>query len=214
MNPTQYISSFIKQDTVQQTFEYYISCIGVSPLTSDIFNAKYITQQFDFYVIYLSQNSCQDSILYSQIQSNIQSIYLSLNNLMDLLSCSMYSSHWLNFLHDGMCDNIFFGLFLVWIIFHITNVFLLLSSMYSCYLYSYLVGTRDHAIELDSIHSQSLHSRHSSDVEYDPNEKRREYGDDNQVSIYNKHNLSPQTISPLQRHQKQKYQNSNEIEFM
>jgi hypothetical protein len=153
LDPTQYIFlwlpvSLTSSPSLSSTLSYYLTCSGASPLAEDIFTSYYFTSQFQFYSTYLSTHGCRLSYPLQEISWNILQLQHYLSSLSSLSSCENLSSDWSTFLEVGTCENIFNGLFSVWLTQLFTACCLLLTTMKAGELYPYLLGTKSHDDEL------------------------------------------------------------------
>ena len=160
MDPTSYARSIASAGGVEEAVQYYTSCQGVNPAEYELFNAEYASNVLLYYVNTLSTTVCPDDESLQNATANAEQIAVDMESIMTIADCAPYKEYWETFFNEGMCSDIFVGLFLIWITQTLAIVFLFAVAVIASLMYPYLKLSRKQ-LEMERL---GISSHHSAEV--------------------------------------------------
>jgi hypothetical protein len=127
LQPTEFTLDLLSVGSVKAAAQYYLTCTGTSPTYSYIYESDYAVRNLNYYIETLLNGECIDNFALSKAggyMSAISSDHIPV--VEDLASCVEYYDEWTTFVETGMCNDIFGGLYIIWISQSVTVILLLI----------------------------------------------------------------------------------------
>jgi hypothetical protein len=173
MDPTTFAISFVPDGTAQDIVQYYSTCTGESLSEQYLYNAQYAAGMLDYFAS-MTATTCPGDASVIEAIACVQHIETSLTNINSIAECEVYLPYWNAFFHQGLCTEVFHGLYTIWITQSLTAVFLFLSCCCALLVAPYFVSLtwseeqrleeshhhRDDEVEvvLDGVYPPKLHA--------------------------------------------------------
>jgi hypothetical protein len=156
--PTQFTLQLIPDsETIQSTANYYLSCSGENPTYGYIYDADFAVRWLNYYVQDYLIDSCDGISVLNSVAYDFSTISdVHITTIEELSSCQTYYKTWYDFVDQGMCTEIFGGVYIVWISQSVTALCLFICTVVAIKLIPLLekIGTEKFRLleEDDSSH--------------------------------------------------------------
>lgn len=137
--------------------QYYTSCTGQNPAGEDLFNAEYASNMLTYYVNEMATTQCPDNPSLNTALGITEGIADDVQMLKVIADCAPYKEYWETFFNEGMCSDIFDGLYLIWITQTLAVAFLFLVAVIASHMYPYMKLSQNSAPLSDAFDLSSHH---------------------------------------------------------
>ena len=156
MNPTDYARSVASKGSLGESVQYYTSCRGTDPAETDIYNAEYASNLLVYFVNTLATDVCPDDASLQDAVTYAEKLQTDVDSIGTIAACAPYKEYWETFFNEGMCSDVFDGLYLIWITQSLTVFFLFAATVVASLMYPFLRLPRKE-IELEQLGTYSKH---------------------------------------------------------
>ena len=113
--PTYHIlDSLSNTDNIQSIANYYATCQGNTTIQTDLDQAyEYIDELYDALQA-LSDSVCMNNTEIQQMESTVIQVNNTVNHLSDTSDCPNIQTIWFSLVNDGLCSELYVGIFNVW----------------------------------------------------------------------------------------------------
>jgi hypothetical protein len=159
MDPTSYARSIVSQGTVQETVQYYTSCAGQNSAGEDLYNAEYASNMMLFYINEIATVQCPNNPSLTTALDITEGIAADVQAINTIADCAPYKEYWETFFNEGMCSDIFDGIYLIWVTQTLAVVFLFGVAVIASLMYPYMKLSQK---QIDSSHRLGISSHAST----------------------------------------------------
>ena len=129
-DPVQFTLQLAPKDgNIQAATVYYLSCEGKNPSYEYAYDADYSVRWINYYIEDVVMQDCDDQNLLFASESFDEVSDEHIPHIEDIASCETYAELWHNFVDDGVCDDLFGGIYLVWIAQTVTAICLFVCTV-------------------------------------------------------------------------------------
>lgn len=148
MDPSYNLVKSVPSGDVQNLAYYYVSCVGNNTLQEDVDSGRGdLTTLNDSVTELLRPGYCPGNSDLLDMRATLNSIDVSFDDVIVNMECPPLRTLWFQFINDGLCDQMYTGLFYVWGSQLITSFFLFFLALTATVVYQYYggikVGVRD-----------------------------------------------------------------------
>lgn len=165
MSPYDNMLSSISSDSTSELVSYYSSCEGANPLYTSVSSAQSSVGGMYSYIDDLLSSSCMNNSYLVQAQNNITAIQSSLSSIELAYACSPIEYEFNQILTNGLCEEGFTGLYIIWIWIYISSSIAVLSTIIVSVIYMYF--GRYWNIDEDDHHSSIFDEEYASYTDSD-----------------------------------------------
>lgn len=133
-DPIQFTLQLAPKDKdIQEASVYYLSCEGQNPNYEYVYDADYSIRWVNYYVQDVVMQDCNNPSLQAAVEDFNEIVDEHVVHIEDYASCQNYYEIWNHFVDDGICTDVFGGLYVVWIAQTVTAI---------CLCFCTIVGIR------------------------------------------------------------------------
>jgi hypothetical protein len=115
-DPIQFTLQLAPKDKdIQAATVYYLSCEGTNPNYEYTYEADYSVRWVNYYIQNVVMDDCNNPTLAYAVNDLNEISDVHIANIEDYASCQPYYQIWTNFVDDGLCSDVFGGVYIVWI---------------------------------------------------------------------------------------------------
>lgn len=152
----------VKQEVTRSSTElvsYYLDCVGENPMDEHLASAYNATATMEALIDEFtgSGGDCEDDSTLMNIYNHTESIDALLDKDAALLSCGPVQSEWRSVVHEGVCDELFRGVFVIWLALFVVAALLYVTMVTSSVMYQYFGRTvREFLSHVDVEHGDDV----------------------------------------------------------
>lgn len=155
-DPVQFTLQLAPKDAdVQAATTYYLTCAGKNPNYEYIYDADYSVRWLNYYVQDIAMVNCYHASWVDAVSDFNEVTDEHIIHIEDIASCQSYYDIWVNFVDDGVCTNLFDGVYLVWVAQTVTAICLFVCTVVGIRLIPLLEKIDQHRFSLIDNESSS-----------------------------------------------------------
>lgn len=137
MSPFSNFLITISESANYELASYYATCQGENILASTTNAAQVQINDLSSSISYLLSSNCSGNVFLLQAQGNISSVQSTLENVEIFSVCRPINNEIYNLLGEGLCDNNFRGIYIIWLWIYVTSSILLILTITITIIHTY-----------------------------------------------------------------------------
>lgn len=151
MDPSYNLVKSVPSGDVQDLAYFYVSCVGNNTLQEDVDSGRGdLTTLNDTVTQLLGPGYCPGNSDLLAMRATLSSIDVTFDDVIANMECPPLRTLWFQFINDGLCDQMYTGLFFVWGSQLFTSFFLICLALTATVVYQYYSGRRVGSEDSDS----------------------------------------------------------------
>jgi hypothetical protein len=133
----------ITPDSSYDVTAYYTTCAGTNPLDQPLTEAQQQVTDAQTATQAVLDNFCPGDQYLTDALVEMNQIQLIFGNMTSLLACQPTQDEALNVLHDGLCGDVFKGMWVIWLGMFVCGACLLIASIATALAYPYFAPSTE-----------------------------------------------------------------------
>eukprot|EP01038_Epipyxis_sp_PR26KG_P012210 gene12210-16358_t len=112
-NPSYFLLSKLSEGTLRTFFVYYSSCQGTCDLSTLIDGIESARSSSSYYVEYALNSTCSGNSNLLTMRTSLATIKTTMESVQTTMKCSNFQSSWFKSVNEGVCTDLFDGLYFI-----------------------------------------------------------------------------------------------------